>query len=67
MVEEDRAKIQQLKAERDRMVDVKREKEFEVIMLKDAARSEQERHKKKCADIEHKIETLKLKQQKIED
>jgi len=49
------------------MVDVKREKEFEVIMLKDAAKSEHERHKKKYADIEHKIETLKLKQQKIED
>ena len=65
MMEEDKAKLAELKAETGRLQDVKREMEFEVIMLEEAAKTEQAREKQRCADVEHKIETLKLKQDKI--
>ena len=35
--------------------------EFEVIMLEDAAKNEEHRNKQRLADVEHKIETVKLK------
>ena len=41
--------------------------EFEIIMLDEAAKTEQAREKQRRADVDHKIETLKLKQEKIKD
>ena len=61
MIEEDRAKLQQLKQEHGKLLDVKRELEFEVIMLDEAGKTEEAREKQKRDDVEHKIETLKLK------
>ena len=65
MVDEDKAKLQQLKNERDRLIDQKREKEFEVIMLEEAGKNVQAKEKKRCDDVENHIETIKLKQEKI--
>ena len=67
MVDEDKAKLQALKNERDQLLDKKREMEFEVIMLEEAGKSVQAREKKRCDDVENHIETLKLKQEKIKD
>lgn len=67
MMEEDKAKIAELKAETSRLQDVKREMEFEIMMLEEAAKTEQAREKQRRADVEHKIETLKLNQEKIKD
>ena len=39
--------------------------DFEVIMLDEACKTVQAREQKKYDDIEHHIETLKLKQAKI--
>ena len=40
MIEEDKAKLQELTNERDRLLDDKRELEFEIIMLEDAGKTE---------------------------
>ena len=47
------------------MIGQKRELEFEVIMLEEANKTEQGRNEQKYEDMEHKIETLKLNQEKI--
>jgi len=60
MVEEDHAKLQDLKAERSHYMDVNREVEFEFIMLEEARKTMIVRDKQKCEDVKHKIETLKL-------
>ena len=67
MMEEDKAKLAALKQETSKLQDVKREMEFEVIMLEEAAKTEQMRAKQRVADVEHRIETVKLKQEKIQD
>ena len=67
MVEEDKAKLQQLKNVSGSLLDAKRELDFEVIMLEDAAKTIKAREQQKYEDVEHKIETLKLKQEKIRD
>ena len=59
--------MQDLKAEWDVLVDEKREKEFEVIMLEEASKTVQAKEEMKREDVKHKIETLKLKQEKIKD
>ena len=61
MIEEDKAKLQELTNERDRLLDDKRELEFEIIMLEDAGKTECTREQQRRDDVEHKIETLKLK------
>ena len=61
MMEEDKAKFQSLKEERDRKIAQNRELEFELIMLEEVSKDEQARDQQKCEDVEHKIETLKLK------
>ena len=43
------------------MIDQNRELEFELIMLEEVSKDEQARDQQKCEDVEHKIETLKLK------
>ncbi len=60
-MEEDKAKFQSLKEEKDRMIGQNRELEFELIMLEEVSKDEQARDQQKCEDVEHKIETLKLK------
>ena len=67
IIEEDKVKLQSLKKERDQLLDAKRELEFEIIMLDEAGKTEEARELQKREDVEHKIETLKLKQQKIMD
>lgn len=41
---------------------IKREKDFEVIMLEEAAKTIDQQEKQKYEAVEHKIETLKLNQ-----
>ena len=36
-------------------------------MLEEASKNAVEKNNQKCEDVEHKIETLKLKQEKIKD
>ena len=66
-MEEDKTKFAALKSENGKLQDEKREMEFEVIMLEEAARTEESRAKQRVADVEHRIETVKLKQDKIKD
>ena len=67
MMEEDKAKLLLLKQEKDKMQDQNRDMECELLMLDEVSKNAQERQLQKCEDVEHKIETLKLKQEKIED
>lgn len=60
MVEEDRNKLQELKGERNSLMDTNRELEFEILMLEDVKKTVTAKEKQKYEDMEHKIETLQL-------
>lgn len=58
IVEEDRNKLQELKGERNSLMDGNRELEFEILMLEEAKKTVAAKEKQKYEDMEHKIETL---------
>ena len=57
--------MQKLKKDRDVLLGQKRELEFEIIMYDEQKVRQNQKDEKKLEAMQHKIETLKLNQQKI--
>jgi hypothetical protein len=60
-----KAKLRELLLEKERYMDVKRDLEFELILLEERNGRAIQREEVRLDDMRHKIEVLKLQQEKI--
>lgn len=60
-----KAKLQELLLEKERYMDAKRDLEFELILLEERKGRAIQREEVRLDDMRHKIEVLKLHQDKI--
>ena len=65
IMNESRAIMQQLLNEKEKKMDIKRELEFEVLMLEEQNDKVGEREQKRLDNMQHKIDLVKMKQEKI--
>lgn len=60
-----KAKLRELLLEKERYMDAKRDLEFELILLEERNGRAIQREEVRLDDMRHKIEVLKLQQEKI--
>lgn len=65
MLLDGKAKLRELLLEKERYMDVKRDLEFELILLEERNGRAIQREEVRLDDMRHKIEVLKLQQEKI--
>lgn len=65
MLLDGKAKLRELLLEKERYMDAKRDLEFELILLEERNGRAIQREEVRLDDMRHKIEVLKLQQEKI--
>lgn len=66
MVETDTKLFKELLSEKEKCMDIKRELEFELIMLNEQSERIERREEKRLEDVRHKIEVCTLRQDEIQ-
>ena len=66
IMNESRARLHELLLQKEKQMDIKRELEFEILMLEEQIEKVDAREQKRLDNMQHKIDLVKMKQEKIQ-